>query len=112
MEAGDGEGRDAATERENGRVEGREGRRDWLVGREGGGRKAWICLLREIFICALFAEKPPRGRIVAFFLFLYFLKKIFFTEIYFLFHNLQFYIPTVRLSPPLPGGRDLYVIKI
>ena len=52
------------TPQRNGRMAGRkkggrEGRRDWLVGREGGGRKAWICLLREIFICALFCRKAP-----------------------------------------------------
>ena len=40
------------------------------------------------------------------FLFLYF-SKIFFTEIYFRFHNLQFYTPTARQG----GGSDLYVNK-
>ena len=40
------------------------------------------------------------------FLFLYF-SKTFFTEIYFQFHNLQFYTPTARQG----GGRDLYVNK-
>ena len=61
------------------------------------------------------------------FLFLYFLKT-FFIEIYFWFHNLQFYTPTVRQedgrgptarlrggqhpAAPLPCGKDLYVIKI
>ena len=39
--------------------------------------------------------------------FLYFLK-LFFTEIYFQFHNLQFCTPTARLR----GGRDLNVNKI
>ena len=40
------------------------------------------------------------------FLFLYFLK-MFFTEIYFRFHILQFYTPTARQG----GGRDLHVNK-
>jgi len=49
------------------------------------------------------------------FLFLYFLKT-FFTEIYFQFHNLQFYISTVRQGGGRgvalqEGGRDLYVNK-
>ena len=56
--------------------------------------------------------------------FIYFLKH-FFIEIYFWFHNLQFYTPTARQeggrgptaclrgpAAPLPGGRGLYVIKI
>ena len=49
--------------------------------------------------------------------FLYF-SKLFFTEIYFRFHNLQIYTPTVRQRggrPPaalLPGGRDLNINKI
>ena len=51
------------------------------------------------------------------FLFLYF-SKLFFTEIYFRFHNLQFCTPTARLrggQPPaalLPGGRELNVNEI
>ena len=49
----------------------------------------------------------------AFFIFLYF-SKLFFTEIYFRFHNLQVCTPTARQGPaaPLPGGRGLNVIKI
>jgi hypothetical protein len=52
---------------------------------------------------------------VASFLFLYF-SKIFFIEIYFQFHNLQFYTPTARQGAagglqPGRGGRDLYVNK-
>ena len=52
-----------------------------------------------------------------------FFKNVF-SEIYFWFHNLQFYTPTApqgggrgptaRLQGggPLPGGMDLYIIKI
>ena len=40
------------------------------------------------------------------FLFLYF-SKTFFTEIYFQFHNLQFYTPAAEQE----GDRDLYVNK-
>ena len=43
---------------------------------------------------------------LAAFLFLYFLK-MFFTEIYFRFHILQFYTPTAQQG----GGRDLHVNK-
>ena len=59
--------------------------------------------------------KERQGR--AFFFFLYFLK-LFFTEIYFRFYNLQFCTPTARLrggqptAALLPGGRDLNVNKI
>ena len=42
----------------------------------------------------------PRPPYLASFLFLYF-SKTFFTEIYFQFHNLQFYTPTARQG----GGR-------
>ena len=64
------------------------------------------------------------GYILALFLFLYFLK-LFFTEIYFRFHNLQVYTPTARQgggrgprggrppADPLPDGRGLhYHLKI
>jgi hypothetical protein len=49
-----------------------------------------------------------------------FFKNVF-IEIYFWFHNLQFYIPTGAYRPsagrpapcrPLSDGRDLYIIKI
>ena len=46
-------------------------------------------------------SKGPTGE--AAFLFLYFLK-IFFTEIYFRFHNLQFYTPTAR-----QGAAETYI---
>ena len=52
------------------------------------------------------------------FFYFYIFSKLFFTEIYFRFHNLQIYTPTARLRggrPPaalLPGGRDLNVNKI
>ena len=53
---------------------------------------------------------------LASFLFLYF-SKTFFTEIYFQFHNLQFYTPTARQgggrgpAARQEGGRDLFVNK-
>ena len=46
-------------------------------------------------------DRFGRSRQAAFFLFLYFLK-MFFIEIYFWFHNLQFYTPTARQG----GGRQ------
>ena len=65
-------------------------------------------------------EPGPRGRASLFrsasFLFLYF-SKVFFTEIYFQFHNLQFCTPTARQgggrgpAARQEGGRDLYINK-
>ena len=61
-------------------------------------------------------KKKGKGTVRASFLFLYFLK-IFFTEIYFQFHNLQSYTPTARQgggrgpTARQVGGRDLYVNK-
>ena len=55
-------------------------------------------------------DTQPAPTSAAAFLFLYFLKT-FFTEIYFQFHNLQFYTPTARQgagwgpAAPLPAGR-------
>ena len=61
------------------------------------------------------AQKPRPKYLFAFlrvFLFFYFLK-LFFTEIYFRFHNLQIYTPTARLrGGRQEGGRDLNVNKI
>ena len=58
------------------------------------------------------------GLLAAFGVFLIYFLKLFFTKIYFWFHNLQIYTPTARLQggrPPavlLPGGRDLNINKI
>ena len=48
------------------------------------------------------ASVPVEPKVPMFFLFLYF-SKLFFTEIYFRFHNLQIYTPTARRR----GGRPL-----
>jgi hypothetical protein len=67
-EAGDGEGRDAATERENGREEGRKGGEEGLVSWPRGRRKESVDLspawLREIFYLRAFYRKAPRPRLV------------------------------------------------
>ena len=61
-----------------------------------------------------FSGAPATSAAEAPFLFLYF-SKIFFTEIYFQYHNLQFCTPTARQgggrgpAAQQRGGRDLYV---
>ena len=95
-----------------------------------------VCMWRVLFLMQTLmghrraAAGHAKGRALrreAFFLFLYF-SKLFFTEIYFRFHNLQVYTPTAQQgggrgptarlrggrhpTAPLPGGRGLYVIKI
>ena len=58
-------------------------------------------------------ERTPRYAAVqgGFFIFMFF-KNIFFTEIYFRFHILQFYTPTARQGGGRGrGGMDLYINK-
>ena len=83
--------------------------------------------LNEFFIviCTSFYAVPPKVKYPRFamrtrltirltldrgFFYFYIFLKIFFTEIYFRFHNLQFYTPTARQGAA-GGGRDLYVNK-